>query len=205
MILGMTVLVFSIIVGIKRRAWNHPLLVFILISCVLSLACDLIAIYVGLVLGRITVGIIHLWSVIELACLSGFFLLFLKSKKFLLKGSLVIVSAFTLVNVMFIQHEIPIAWYSNGLIALLFITLSIWALGELFNREESAHLTSLPAFWVIIGVLLYFSGSMFSTLLSAQILSSEKTTVFGMWYMHNSILMVKNVLFGIAFTKIAMR
>lgn len=79
---------------------------------------------------------------------------------------------------------------------LAIMLLTILSLYFLFKKEEELFMEQNPIFWILIALLTYTSGSLFSWLLSSDILKIQ-----GAWKLHNVANILKNILFAIGLWK----
>lgn len=90
--------------------------------------------------------------------------------------------------------------WSNGVETLSIIVLSILFFYDQLTKPESLFVYSTPVFWIVVGVLVYKAGTFFLFLYFNTLEQSEKE-IFGNYYIINSaFLMLRNILFTIAFT-----
>lgn len=88
---------------------------------------------------------------------------------------------------------------SNGIETLAIIILSALFFYEQLNNPKSLFVYTNPVFWIIAGLLIYKAGTFFLFLYFNTLEESQKEA-FGNYYIINSaFLMLRNVLFTIAF------
>lgn len=85
--------------------------------------------------------------------------------------------------------------------AIILIAISLLFFFQVYRKEETPFLESSGIFLVAIGVLFYFSGALFSFLLSADILSQSPEKFYHSWILHNVSNTIKNTFFTIALFK----
>jgi len=187
--------VVPLIVRILNRKYNlNPSFKVVLILICVSFISD----FTSLILVKSGVSnylIINIYYLCEILLTGTFFYLTL-GKKWIVIGvfsSLFVcfIGYAALVGVDQYQHEIiPIF----NLFSILF---SVLILIEIFKKGEDLFIDTNPLFWFSIGILVYFSGSLFTDVLSKQILSGPLT-----WAFHNIANILKNILFAIGLWKV---
>lgn len=78
--------------------------------------------------------------------------------------------------------------------ALANIPICILFLYEIYHKEQNLLIERLPDFWFVIGLLFYFSGSMFTIVLSHEILNGPLP-----WSFTHLANILKNFLFAMGF------
>ncbi len=113
--------------------------------------------------------------------------------------------AYTLVYVadsIFLESIYSFNAWSRSLEALLMIGLCVMAFSMFYSREEDIFIEKSPHFWIVIGILTYFSGALFSFLLSTDMLSQSSERFYGSWILHNFSNVLKNIIFTIGLWRI---
>lgn len=85
--------------------------------------------------------------------------------------------------------------------ALIMLILCITFFYNVYAHEITNSLENFPAFWIVTGVLIYFSGALYSFLLGADILAGNNDTFYNSWILHNISGIIKNILFAIGLWK----
>lgn len=142
--------------------------------------------------------IFHIYGVVEFLLLSSIYknkLYSFNSKRWM-NVMMILFVGFSLINVLFIQnlHE----FNSNGLTfsSLCMIFFSILYFIQLLRESKYSSLERIPMFWINVGVLIYFSSSIFLFHLS-NMLIPESLQVRGVaWGVHA----IFNVFHYLAFT-----
>jgi hypothetical protein len=146
--------------------------------------------------------IAHVYGLLEGLFLIFFFSLILQLSK------PVFVSLFSGYGILYILNSIfnesiyTFNAYSRSAEALLMLILSVFALHIFYIREDDIFIEKSPEFWAIIAILFYFSGALFSFLLSTDMLSQSRDRFYGSWVLHNFSNVLKNVIFAIGLWKI---
>ncbi|MEM6522449.1 MAG: hypothetical protein AAF693_01600 [Bacteroidota bacterium] len=88
--------------------------------------------------------------------------------------------------------------YSRSLESLVMIFLCCLLFYRFYSKEEDIFLDKSPLFWFNIAILVYFSGSFFSFLLSKLILKDQLAS----WAIHNISNIFKNLIIAIGLWKV---
>ncbi|REE05864.1 hypothetical protein [Marinoscillum furvescens] len=85
--------------------------------------------------------------------------------------------------------------------ALISILICFLTLKFYYQNETDIFIESFSGFWYVIGLLTYFSGALFTFILSEDILSQEEIVIEYSWAFHNIANILKNILFAIGLWK----
>lgn len=144
----------------------------------------------------------HAYGLLEGILLITFFSYLLNWKNQTWTG---VAIAYTLVYVadsIFLESIYSFNAWSRSLEALLMIGLCVMAFSMFYSREEDIFIEKSPHFWIVIGILTYFSGALFSFLLSTDMLSQSSERFYGSWILHNFSNVLKNIIFTIGLWRI---
>jgi hypothetical protein len=106
-----------------------------------------------------------------------------------------------LADIIFITELVVFNAYSRTLEAAMLIILSVLFFLTLFQKETDIFIDNNAEFWIVVGVLVYFSGAFFSFLLSTDILSVSPDRFYSSWILHNVSNLIKNIIFAISLWK----
>lgn len=139
--------------------------------------------------------VVNFYLVCETLLVGSFFYLILRKNKLVILIYLFLFIAFvgrTIRDGLFYyQHEfIPYLNLAN-IFFLIFVLINI------FKNSEELFIENNPNFWFTTGLLFYFSGSLFTDLLSSEILNGPM-----LWVFHNIANILKNILFAIGLWKV---
>ncbi len=87
---------------------------------------------------------------------------------------------------------------SSALDGLVLITVSIAFFYKLLSELKVTHIHRLPILWIAFATLLYYSGNFFVFLARNYLEQDPKTLMFFWMWVHNSLNIIKNILFAIA-------
>ncbi|MDR3712900.1 MAG: hypothetical protein P4L51_08815 [Puia sp.] len=80
--------------------------------------------------------------------------------------------------------------------SILIIIFCIIYLFEQINKPPDFLVYSTPGFWVILGFLIYMSGTLFLFIISDRLALEERSKY---WQINNFCNIIKNILFSVAF------
>lgn len=143
------------------------------------------------------------FTVIEYLLLAYYLYISLNNKIFkrvLISSSIIfLASAFiTLYSNLFLNKgqptfdSIPVA-----ISALILIIFCILYLFEKIQNPEIDFIYSKPSFWIVVGIMIYFSGTFFLFLQYANLSDQEQENF---WIINLICIILKNTLFSISFT-----
>jgi len=142
-----------------------------------------------------TYWLINLYHISELLILGVFFYQLIPIKQIVL--SVTSLSFFYFIYQLVIVT--PYYYYGQyfAIHSLLNISFCLYFFYHLFKKEDVIFLENSTTFWFVIGLLVYFSGSLFTYILSKQILNSALP-----YYFVQIANTLKNILFGIGLWKV---
>jgi hypothetical protein len=105
---------------------------------------------------------------------------------------------FCLMNSLFIQHVFSFNTYSRFVEALMIISFSLYYLYTTLETKEPGQWYTDPLIMINIGLLVYFSSSLFLFLFSDVLLSNRQINILA-WVIHATLVMIMYILFGIGF------
>lgn len=188
-------------VGVVKRRGLDRSLIILLTLLTLALAAELIMVFLAF-RAQNNLFVSHLFGLVEGVLLILLFREILRMRMrryyYLL---IAYVSVYTLTSIIF-ENIFAFNTYSRSFEALLMIGLAVLSLYVFYIREEDIFIEKSPQFWIVIGVLIYFSGALFSFLLSSDMLSQSPDRFYGSWIIHNFSNLAQNVLFTIGLWRI---
>ena len=136
----------------------------------------------------------HLYGLLHGLILVWFFSMIIRTRKALIQiGSLYLV--FYIINSAFLESIFTYNAIAKVTQNAFFIILSFWYFFDVYKYETNLELESSGIFWIVVGILIYHSGALFSSLFSAKILSGNNDRLFSTWVVHNIAGTIKNLLF----------
>lgn len=136
----------------------------------------------------------HLYGLLHGLCLVWFFSLNIRNRKSILQiGGIYIL--FYITNSAFVESIFTYPAIAKVAQNVFFIVLSFWYFFDVYKYETNLELESSGIFWIVVGILIYHSGALFTSLFSAKILSIEDNRLFSTWILHNISSIIKNLLF----------
>ncbi|NVJ45854.1 MAG: hypothetical protein HWE21_16505 [Cytophagia bacterium] len=142
----------------------------------------------------------HLYGIVEALVVTTFYYHVLGKRKwvkYLFSGFAICY----IVDALFVEPD-QFNAIGSSLEALMIIFLSLRLFFQFFSEEEEVFLDKSPVFWINIAFLVYFSGALFSFILSTDILSQSRDRFYTSWALNNISNFLKNVLLAIGFWKI---
>ncbi len=133
---------------------------------------------------------------VEFAFFSAFFYLVILSKKF--KPSIIIISGLALcaeIILLYFDKENFDFWVAL-ITAIIIVTYSISYFYEQLNSPETLIIYQSYTFWIVVGCIIYLSGTLFLFLYTSDLKNKESSP---WWVINISFEIVKNVFFSIAF------
>lgn len=108
-------------------------------------------------------------------------------------GRMLFVLAF-LLNLLFFEGPDKLNAMAFSVCSLLIISICLVFFYKIYSEEKITSLEKSGSFWVAVGLLFYFSGAMYSFLLSADILKGSPDNFYNSWILHNISNTLKNIL-----------
>ncbi len=167
----------------------------LLLVCIISIVSDSFA----LLLLSYSINnwpVLNLFSVAQIAILLVVLDADLKIKwnKFVL----VVFVLFSIFNLLFIQSFRVFNSYSSYFGAVLLITFSLIYLYRLLRDLPTIDIYKFPPLWIVFAILTYYGGTLFLFLFNNYLLSTNLVTHKSIWMLHNSLNILKNLLFALA-------
>lgn len=94
------------------------------------------------------------------------------------------------------RHAGTLASIPATIEAFMFILISIYFFFEQISKPQALFIYQTPAFWVVIGILLYFAGAFFIFIYADGMTDAE---IQKYWVINYAFNATKNILFAIAF------
>jgi len=86
----------------------------------------------------------------------------------------------------------------TGIAAILILFYSIYYLFEKIKKPDTLFLYSIPSFWIVVGLIIYFSGTFFLFIFSQNNFNNPAfKSTFSL--INNSFIILRNLLFAVAF------
>lgn len=105
---------------------------------------------------------------------------------------------FAAINLFFVQSINSFNSYSSYLGAVLLITFSLVYLYRLLRDLPTIDIYKFPPLWVVFAILIYYGGTLFLFLFNNYLLSLSIVSHKAIWILHNSLNILKNLLFALA-------
>lgn len=174
-----------------KRLNRHEIVItgFILFS----FSVDLVTTY----LVRANIPFLHVYGLGESLLLIYFFSLVLRTP-----GKLSFWLIAVLFTILYVLDSWLLEWgqfnsYGRSGECVLIIVLSLLLFYQFYRDEDDIFIERSPLFWINVSLITYFSGALFSFLLSEKILSGPMP-----WILHNISNILKNVILAVALWRI---
>ena len=188
--------VLPLFIAWQRRSGLNRTFSLLVTLISIALACDIVN--TVLALQRVNnMPVAHIYGLLEGLLLLAFFDRLLTWKKMTWAILCVAYTMLYVVDSIFFESIFTFNAWSRSLEALTMIVLCVVAFNSFYQREENIFIEKSPHFWMVIGILTYFSGALFSFLLSTDMLSQAPDRFYGSWMLHNFSNVLKNVIFTI--------
>lgn len=106
--------------------------------------------------------------------------------------------AFCIFNILFIQSIWELNNYPRALESLIMIIYSLFYFYKIFQEAKIKYLEKEYLFWLSVGVLVYFSGSLFIFIFSNFMIGEEKIYRYYIWEIHGALNILLHITFTIA-------
>lgn len=185
-------LTLGLVLIVKGRMLVPFKLIFLLVC--LSIFSDFLSVYLAREFGN-NMPWFHTWSIIESLILIFFFKIEIGKKRLILFTGTGLI-AFLIINSVILGDIYRFNTIGRSVVALVIILYCIFYYHNLFQSQKEIFIERSGTFWVVSGILIYFSGSFFSFMLYEKIMIVDKSSV---WVYHNIANFLKNILFSIGF------
>ncbi len=188
--------IVALIIGINhfKRLPRSAQYIYVLMG--LSLLFDLTSLAFSK-LGIPNLHIINLYLLV-LGYLSISFFWALDKRYFgiLKPGRLAFILLFVL-NFFFLEGYDKLNAMAFSISSITIICINLVFFYKIYSEEQISSLEKFGSFWIAVGLLFYFSGAMYSFLLSADILKGTPDNFYNSWILHNISNTLKNILMTI--------
>ena len=141
-------------------------------------------------------SIIGIFAIIEYSFFSTFFYLCIRNEKF--KKLILIVFAISLgvELLLFYSPKVNIGFWTPLIVAILIVIYSVFFFYEEVNSPKTLFIYQSYNFWIVVGCIIYVSGTLFLFLYTSDIQDKQKNSL---WSINIVFEIVKNIFFSIAF------
>ena len=180
-------------VGVARLSHLSKPVRILTVLCIL--ACVNIAAQFYLASLRLTNYFISdFYSVVEVSLLCTVFCFSIVSR-----GTRRVLTAMAVLYVAF--WVVDMVWFHNpaqidsvmAIVSRFFLVVMSLVTLQTAMRDEASHITGRPVFWVVIGVLLYSSGTMVVFAVSNELLNLDPSYFDIAWHVNWSLLIIANL------------
>lgn len=142
--------------------------------------------------------VLHAYSFTQAALLFWFFKNVLKEQKEFILASAIVYLTYFIINSIWIESILTFNQTARIIQNVLFLILTIFYFYNYYEKESTLSPEKDAIFWTVVGIFTYYSGTLFTYILSTKILSTSNDTLFGGWIIHNLANTLKNLIFCIA-------
>jgi hypothetical protein len=194
-------LFLPVIIGlINYRFLNKPLrvlLLFNILTCVLNI--------VAVVLAALSIHntfLFHFYSIFEFALISWFYKLQFKGLSNKIIPSLVAVYAIlSVINFLYIQNNVQLNTYTHSIEAIIIIGYCLIFINRQSQMDAVYNWVDLSFNWINTGVLIFYSCSFFTFMLTNYIMNAGRHVTNIVWATYDTFIIFENILFAIAYYK----
>lgn len=174
-------------------------LFFILIYLIASILTDILFYPIILLITKNEFLAYRIFTVIEYLLISSYLHYIIKSISFkklilILSIGFILFSLFDLINSKSNSFDSS----PTGVACILILFYSIFYLFEKINKPDSLFLYSTPDFWIVVALIIFFSGTFFIYIFS-QTNYNDPTFKSTFTLINASFSLLKNLMFSIAF------
>jgi hypothetical protein len=182
------------LIGLQWRKFSGPTFTLILTFLLASFLSDLVS-WLWYELGINSLNnmpLIHLYGLVEGIILILLFQHFLKGSLKFFSSIAAVYSLAYIVDSVFLEGLFQFNAIARSAEALMIIAFILTYFYYVYESEKDIFIDSSPSFWIVVGLLIYFSGAFFSFLLSTDILTMNEERFYSSWILHNSVNILKN-------------
>lgn len=173
----------------KAPAWMKPI-VFLLLT---SLIADQVAAWAADEFKN-NMPVFHAYAFAQAALLFWFFHKIIRNHRKTIQWIAFIYLGYSVINSIWIEPILTFNQTARIVQNILFLAISIFFFYDYYQKESTLSPEKDGTFWVVVGILTYYSGTLFTYLLSAKILSTPNDSFFGGWIIHNFSNTLKNLI-----------
>lgn len=193
--------VFSpLIITIIRGKYLTKELKILLAYVIASILLEVLGITWAYVLHKSNHFILNTFSIIEFVLIS---LIFREVSSSLLfkKIALLIITAFSILAITLFSDPNVFATFNSTVHTLSCLLITIWVFIYYYQLLQTLQVNTLstsPMFWISVGCLLYFSGTLFVFLYGEIILKKENRALYDqLWIIYYTLLFIFRILLAV--------
>lgn len=179
-----------------------PIVWFIIFQVVILFCINLTQVYLR---GRSNIYLYQIDAFVSLLFIEAYFVYILKVyNKKLLKTLLMLLTVFIFLFMAFVEDRKQLNSYSYGIVSLLITFFCFGYYAKLLNNPDTTVIYKVPEFWIVTGILLYYSLCMFIFLpyktLTKLNYKFVQNHFFDLWIFQNCIYFIMIIAFIKGFT-----
>lgn len=197
---------FPLILSFIRKQYLDKALKILLYYLFASLAIEVFATFWAFVLHKPNHFMLNTFVVVECVIISLMF-----SEVFvsvlLKKISLATTATFTIFSIVLLSYSESFFVFNSTISTIACLLITTWVFVyfyQILQNLQEKTLSTLPMFWISVGCLLYFSGTLFVFLYGEIILNERSRTLYqNLWIIYYILLFIFRTLLaiGIWFSK----
>ncbi|MDB4926662.1 hypothetical protein [Mucilaginibacter sp.] len=146
--------------------------------------------------------VFHFYAIFEFAFVSWFYSLQFKGLINKLIPPMVLTFAvLCVINFFYIQKKLEFNTYTRSLEAVIIIGYCVMFFNKQMQTNSKYKWGSLSLNWINTGLLIFYSCSFFIFMFSNYLLNANKHIITVVWSTYDTIIILENILFAIAFYK----
>jgi len=179
--------------------WRHLIgpLLFIKLFVVLAVLGEVVA---ELTNSTPNLYLLHGYTILEFNVIALFYAYFFGQfyPRVLVPGLMVLFTILAIANSIWLQPLSGFNTNASGLAAVLIIGFAVLCFYKMLAELASKRLTQNPVFWINLGLLLYFAGSLFyMSLGNALSVQTNKKLTFMVFGLHSLLMVLMHILLSI--------
>jgi len=182
-----------------KRYRGKGIWVILLYLCY-SVVTELINTYYNIVYHDTSYLNFNVFDIVEYCLLSWFAYILIRSKRlrYIILGLSSVFLVIAISRIFKPVFSTQVDSLTNVLESILLIIYSIFYLFEQIRKPDHIFFYSIPEFWFIVAILLYFSGTFFINLYAQGKLESDESFQLQYSVINTAFDILKNLLFGVA-------
>lgn len=144
----------------------------------------------------------HIYVCFEFAFVSFYFSTLLNGVVSKITPPLVFIFAIIcIVNFFYVQNGAQLSTYTRAIESVIIVSYCIIFLNRQSQLETSYKWIDYSYNWINIGLLVFYSCSLFTFMFTNYFLHAEKSITRLVWGTYGTFIIIENILFAIAFSK----
>lgn len=143
----------------------------------------------------------HIYICFEFAFVSFYFSKLLNGRVAKITPYLVgVFAVICIINFFYFQNE-SLSTYTRSIESLVLVTYCLMFLNRQSQTENSYRWKELSYNWITVGLMVFYSCSLFTFMFTNYFINADKFTNQIVWGTYGAFIIIENILFAIAFNK----